>query len=38
LEQLNDVENASYFIATDVENAMDKVITLHNQKVANDNK
>jgi len=38
LEQLNDVENASYFIATDVDTAMDKVITLHNEKVANDNK
>ena len=38
LEQLNDVENASYFIATDVDNAMSKVISLHNEKVANDNK
>ena len=33
LEQLNDVENATYFIATDVDTAMDKVINLHNKKV-----
>ena len=38
LEQLNESSNESFFIATDVNNAMDKVISLHNQKVANDNK
>ena len=38
LDQLSDDERETYFIATDVNNAMDKVITLHNQKVANDNK
>ena len=38
LEQLNDAENASYFIATDASTTMSKVISLHNEKVANDNK
>ena len=38
LDQLNDRDTKSYFIATKTETAMDKVITLHNQKVANDNK
>ena len=38
LDQLNDRDTRSYFLATDVDTAMDKVITLHNQKVANDNK
>ena len=38
LENLNESDAESYFIATDVNNAMDKVITLHNEKVANDNK
>jgi len=38
LEQLNESSNESYFIATDTETAMDKVITLHNEKVVNDNK
>jgi len=38
LEQLNESSNESFFIATDVNNAMDKVISLHNQKVANENK
>ena len=38
LDNLNDRDNQSYFIATDVETAMDKVITLHNEKVVNDNK
>ena len=38
LEQLNESSNESYFIATDVDNAMDKVISLHNEKVVNDNK
>ena len=38
LDQLNGQERKSYFIATKAETAMDTVITLHNQKVANDNK
>jgi len=38
LENLNESDAENYFIATDVNNAMDKVITLHNEKVANDNK
>ena len=38
LEQLNESSNESFFIATDANNAMDKVISLHNQKVANENK
>ena len=38
LDQLSDDERETYFIATDVNNAIDKVISLHNQKVANDNK
>ena len=38
LDQLNESSNESYFIATDTETAMDKVITLHNEKVVNDNK
>ena len=38
LENLNESDAESYFIATDADNAMDKVITLHNEKVANDNK
>jgi type IV secretory pathway VirJ component len=38
LDKLNDRENQSYFIATDVESATNEVIRLHNQKVANDNK
>jgi len=38
LEQLNESSNESYFIATDTETALDKVITLHNEKVVNDNK
>ena len=38
LDQLNDRKDKSYFIATKAETAMDTVITLHNQKVANDNK
>jgi len=38
LDQLNDRDAKSYFIATKAETAMDKVITLHNQKVVNDNK
>ena len=33
LDQLNDRDNQSYFIATDVDTAMDKVIDLHNKKV-----
>jgi len=33
---LNDRDNQSYFIATDVESATDEVIKFHNQKVAND--
>ena len=38
LDQLNERKDKSYFIATKAETAMDTVITLHNQKVANDNK
>ena len=38
LDKLNDRDNQSYFIATDVESATDEVIKFHNQKVANDNK
>ena len=38
LEQLNESSNESYFIATDASTTMNKVITLHNEKVANDNK
>ena len=38
LDQLNGRDTKSYFIATKAETAMDKVITLHNQKVVNDNK
>ena len=38
LDNLNDRDNQSYFIATDVETAMDKVITLHNEKLVDDNK
>ena len=38
LNQLNDRDTRSYFLATDVDTAMDKVITLHNEKVANENK
>ena len=38
LDQLNDVENASYFIVTDANTTMKKVVSLHNEKVANDNK
>ena len=33
LDLLNDRDNQSYFIATDVDTAMDKVIDLHNKKV-----
>ena len=33
LEQLNESSNESFFIATDVDTAMDKVINLHNKKV-----
>ena len=38
LEQLNESSNESYFIATDSDTTMNTVISLHNQKVANDNK
>jgi len=38
LENLRDNKSETYSIATDVDTAMDKVITLHNEKVANDNK
>ena len=38
LDNLNDRDNQSYFIATDVENATNEVIKFHNEKVANDNK
>jgi len=38
LEQLNESSNESYFIATDASTTMNKVISLHNDKVANDNK
>ena len=38
LDQLNGRDTRSYFLATDVDTAMDKVITLHNEKVANENK
>ena len=38
LDKLNDRDNQSYFIATDVESATNEVIKFHNQKVANDNK
>jgi hypothetical protein len=33
LDQLNESSNESFFIATDVNNAMNKVIDLHNKKV-----
>ena len=33
LDQLNESSNESFFIATDVDNAMNKVIDLHNKKV-----
>jgi hypothetical protein len=38
LDKLNDRDNQSYFIATDIESATSEVIKYHNQKVANDNK
>jgi len=38
LEQLNESSNESYFIATDSDTTMNTVISLHNDKVANDNK
>ena len=38
LEELNESSNESYFIATDTSTTMSKVISLHNEKVANDNK
>jgi len=38
IEQLNESSNESYFIATDSDTTMNTVISLHNQKVANDNK
>jgi len=38
LEQLNESSNESYFIATDSDTTMNTVISLHNQKVADDNK
>ena len=38
LEQLNESSNESYFIATDSATTMNTVISLHNDKVANDNK
>ena len=38
LDKLNDRDNQSYFIATDVESATNEVIKFHNQKVANENK
>ena len=38
LEQLNESSNESYFIATDSDTTMNTVISLHNEKVANDNK
>ena len=38
LEQLNESSNESYFIATDNDTTMNTVISLHNQKVADDNK
>ena len=33
LDQLNESSNESFFIATDVDNAMNKVIDLHNKQV-----
>ena len=38
LDKLNDVIDQTYFIATDTSTTMSKVISLHNEKVANDNK
>jgi len=35
LENLNDEERVTYFIATETETAIDHVINLHNKKVAN---
>ena len=37
LDKLNDRDKQSYFIATDVDTAMNKVITLHNEKVEDFN-
>jgi len=38
LEQLNESSNESYFIATDSDTTMNTVISLHNDKVTNENK
>jgi len=38
LDQLNENSNESFFIATDASTTMNKVISLHNEKVVNDNK
>jgi len=38
LEQLNERSNESYFIATDSDTTMNTVISLHNDKVTNENK
>jgi len=35
LEALNDRKNQTYFLASDVDTVMDKVITAHNKSVAN---
>ena len=36
LEKLNDRENQSYFIATDIETATNEVIKFHNKKVSDE--
>ena len=38
LDQLNESSNESFFIATDTNTTIAKVISVHNQEVANDNK
>ena len=38
LDQLNESSHESFFIATEASTTMNKVISLHNEKVVNDNK